>query len=218
MSCIKLAACAAALGLGCLAGASTALAVHLDYYNRIADPSFEGTLTFDGAPFVGTWEGFSGDPVASSEFTSNMPRTGAQSLELNIDQTANSFAGAFQDAVLDAGSAGKTAYFSGWHKATGEAASEIRVEWRDSVAGVEVSRTPNLSPMLSTDFEEFIVSAEIPAGADSARLVYAIQSFGGVLTQQVFVDDVNFNYAPEPVSAGLAALALLSVVARRGRD
>lgn len=218
MSCIKYAACVAALGLGCLAGAPSAQGDHLAYPNRLADPGFEGTLTYDGPPFVGLWEGFSGAAVSSSEFTTNMPRTGAQSLEVNIDQTADSFAGAFQDVDFGPGFDGQPAYFSGWHKATADAASEIRIEWRDSVSDTEISRTPNLSPVLSTDYEEFVLSAAVPAGADTARLVYAIQSFGGVLTQQVFVDDVNFNLAPEPTAVGLAALALLGVVGRRGRD
>lgn len=214
MSCIRF----ALLVLTCLAGAHSASGIHLYYPNRLVDPSFEGNQTYDGPPFIGSWEAFSGAPISTSEFTTGMPRTGAQSLELNIDLTVDTYAGTFQDVLFGDGLAGETAYFSGWHRATADAASEIRIEWRDSVSDTEVVRSPNLTPVLSTDYEEFILSDVVPAGADTARLVYAIQSFSGVQTQQVFVDDVNFNLVPEPVAVGLAALALLTVVGRHGRD
>lgn len=198
--------------------ATPAMAVHLDNPNRLTDPSFEGALTFDGAPFVGTWEGFSAGGPSTSEFSTEMPRTGPQSLELNIGSETNLFAGAFQDVRFSSSLAGQTAYYSGWHKSLLNAGgSEIRIEWRDSVGDTEISRTPNLVPVIGATYEEFILSDTIPAGADTARLVYAIQSFGGVLDQQVFVDDVNFNAAPEPATACLAALAGLAIVGRRRR-
>ncbi|TWU29358.1 PEP-CTERM sorting domain-containing protein [Bythopirellula polymerisocia] len=202
---------------------SPAMAAHLDNPNLLTDPSFEGTLTFDGPPFVGTWEGFNAGVSSTSEFSTDMPRTGAQSLELNIGPDANLFAGAFQDANFGFGAAGAMAWFSGWHKlAAGDSGgSEIRIEWRDSVANTEISRTPNLAPVIGSTYEEFIVSATVPAGANSARVVYAIQSFGGALNQQVFVDDVNFNVqgVPEPASLAIAGLCLvgLAIPSRRHR-
>jgi hypothetical protein len=65
--------------------------------NLLADPGFEGALTYDGAPFVGSWEGFLSGADAFSETTTSAPRTGAQSLELQIFGVANQFAGVFQD-------------------------------------------------------------------------------------------------------------------------
>jgi PEP-CTERM motif len=198
--------------------ASPALAVHLDSPNRLVDPSFEGTLTADGPPFVGSWEGFSAGSSSSSAFTTNMPLSGVQSLELNIGPDINLFAGAFQDVAFSSSLAGQTAYYSGWHKANVPGGSEIRIEWRDSVANIEISRTPNLAPVIGTTYEEFIVSGIIPVGANTARVVYAIQSFSGVTNQQVFVDDVNFNAVPEPASFVLAALAGLALIGRRRRS
>lgn len=195
-------------------------AAHLDNPNLLTDPSFEGTLTFDGdaAPFTGSWEGFS-NGTAMSDFTTTSPRTGAQSLELNIVGEANLFAGAFQDVAFDSSLAGTMAWFSGWHQLIGDTGgSEYRIEWRDSVNNTEVSRTQSTDSPITNDYEEFIVSAMIPDGADTARLVYAIQSFGGATSQTVFVDDVNFNIAgvPEP-TAGLLALVGLAPLARRRR-
>lgn len=200
---------------------SSAMAAHLDNPNMLVDASFEGTLTFDGPPFIGTWEGFNGGGATTSEFTTLMPRTGQQQLELNIPTPdANNFAGAFQDVVIDPANAGRQWWFSGWHKSlTGPNGTEIRIEWRDSVNDVEITRTPNFDPVIGDVYEEFIISDTIPAGADRARVVYAIQSFGANPGQQVLVDDVNFNHAiPEPTSVGLAALGLLSMLGMRRRS
>ena len=211
---------AAALAVVALCG-SSAMAAHLANPNRLADPSFEGTLTYDGAPFVGFWEGFSNTggttPPSTAEFTTTMPLTGPQVMELNVGDV-NGFAGAFQDATFSSSLAGNMAWFSGWHKSLGVAGgSEIRIEWRDSVNNVEVSRTPNLTPTVGSTYEEFVLSATIPAGADTARVVYAIQSFGAGVSQQVFVDDVNFNVVPEPASFALLGLASLALVGMRRR-
>ncbi len=211
---------AAALAVVALCG-SSAMAAHLANPNLLVDPGFEGTITTDGPPFVGSWEGFNAGGTSSADFTTTMPRNGAQSLELNISGDANLFAGAFQDAKFGFGAAGSMAWFSGWHKLVGDAGgSEIRIEWRDSVANTEISRTPNLTTSpIGAGYEEFVVSAPVPAGANSARVVYAIQSFGGALFQQVFVDDVNFNVAgiPEPASFALLGLASLALVGMRRR-
>ena len=78
---------------------------------------------------------------------------------------------------------------------------EIRIEWRDSVADIEISRTANLSPSLTGAYQEFEITSTVPDGADTARLVYAIQSFsvsplGDVI---VYVDDMSFPFE-DPVA------------------
>lgn len=202
-----------------MGAAQPALAAHLDNPNLIVDPSFEGMITTDGPPFVGTWEGFTSGSDAASNFTTNSPRTGAQSLEANIFGVGNQFAGAFQDVLFPSYLAGTDAWFSGWHQLVGDAGgSEIRIEWRNVDTNTEISRTPNLTTSpVGSGYEEFIVASTIPAGANAARLVYAIQSFGGANNQTVYVDDVNFNIAgvPEPTAALLALLGLAPLFRRR---
>lgn len=198
-------------------------AAHLDNPNLLVDAGFEGTITADGPPFVGLWEGFTGGGGATSDFTTLMPRSDQQQLELNIPTPdANNFAGAFQDVPVPAAFAGAQWWYSGWHKSLlGPNGSEIRVEWRDSVNDVEISRTPNLAPMIGSAYEEFILSDTVPAGADTARVVYAIQSFGANPGQQVLVDDVNFNVAglvPEPTTMCLATFAGLAMFGMRRRS
>lgn len=210
------------------AGAAiTAQAAHLDNPNLLGDPSFEdpASLTADGPPFVGSYETFSldGDQATGGDTVlhdTTMPRTGSGAVEIAIGSVANSFAGLFQDASFPSSLAGTQAWFSGWHKLQGNTGgTEARIEWRDSVNDVEISRTPNLTTSpAGSDYEEFIVSDTIPAGADTARLVYAIQSFGGVQDQTIFLDDVNFNisgYVPEPSAAMLALLGLAPLARRR---
>src|SRR5262245_46898252 len=64
--------------------------------NLLVNSSFESPITYDGAPFVGSWEGFNGGGAAAVNSTT-LPRTGAQSLGLSINNSPNTFAGAFQD-------------------------------------------------------------------------------------------------------------------------
>lgn len=181
--------------------------------NLLADPSFEAPLTYDGAPFVGSWEGFLSGADAFSETTTSVPRTGAQSLELQIFGVANQFAGVFQDVpnLLP----GELISWEGYHANIGADSGgiEIRIEWRDSVNDVEISRTPNFVPTPGTSYEFFQVTDTVPAGADSARVVYAIQSFGGALNQRILVDDVAVT--PEPASLVALGLGVLAVIRRR---
>jgi hypothetical protein len=148
-----------------------------------------------------------------------MPRTGTLHLSLSIVGVDNTYAGAFQDVLVTPG----TNYtFSGWHKTPSsplDLGVEARIEWRNSGSNSEISRTPNLTTPPTSDYSQFMLSGVAPAGADSARVVYAIQTFGGEPTNTgtVFVDDVSF-VVPEPASVGLAVIAGIALLATRRRQ
>ena len=183
--------------------------------NLLANAGFEDPISGDGPPFVGSWETFSADANqdTGADIARNstaMPRSGAQSLELIIDNTAN----VFQD--VDGLSGGQEVTFSGWHKSlAGAGGIEIRIEWRDSINDVEISRTPNFVPTPGSEYELFEFDSVVAAGADTARIVYAIQSFGGVADQLIYVDDTSFVVVPAP--GALALVGLGGIVCTRRR-
>jgi len=204
--------------LALTAGLLFSLATSTFAANLLSDPSFESPITFDGPPFVGSWEGFSGGPGSSSGNSAVFPRTGAQSLGLSINNTINTFAGAFQD--VPGLVAGSSFSLDGWHATTSSPLSlgvEIRIEWRNSVSNTEITRTPNATPIPTAAYTSFNLSGLVPAGADTARVVYAIQSFSTAPlgNGNVFVDDMSFTIVPEPSSLALLGLGGLAFVAAR---
>jgi len=185
--------------------------------NLLANSSFEDPVTSNGAPFVGSWEAFTIGAGASSVNSTLMPRTGAQHLNASINGLDNAFTGVFQD--VEGLVPGQTGVFSAWHKTTTnplDLVVEMRIEWRKVGQAAEVSRTANFLPVPTSDYTKFSLSAAVPAGADTARVVYALQTFGGGPTNNgiVFVDDVSF-VVPEPATLGLFGATLISLIGMR---
>lgn len=198
---------------------SLSLAASAGAANLVVNGGFEDPVTSDGPPFVGFWEALNGGAGSSSGNSATLPRTGLQSLELSIVNTDNTFAGAFQDVAVVSG---LEYTLSGWHTSLSsplDLDAEIRIEWRDSVGNTEVSRTPNLSPVPTSVYSLFELTAEVPAGADTARLVYAIQTFTGGPSNNgtVYVDDISFALVPEPSSLILLGVGGLALVLMRRR-
>jgi hypothetical protein len=186
--------------------------------NLIVNAGFEDPITQDGAPFVGSWEGFNAGAGSLAGRTTILPHSGLQSLDLAITSTDNAFAGAFQDVT--GLTAGLEYVFSGWHVAITsplDLTAEIRIEWRNSISNTEIGRTPNLSPVPPLEsYAQFSLTGAVPVGADTARLVYAIQTFTGGPSNngRLLVDDVSFQPVPEPstmILLGVAGLAVLAV-------
>jgi hypothetical protein len=110
--------------------------------------------------------------------------------------------------------------FSGWHKAASDpydVVSEVRIEWRNSVSDTEITRTPNLLPVAGSDYTPFSLTAMVPAGADTARAVYALATFATIPPAggTVFIDD--FSFVPEPSALTLLGVGSLGLVRLRRR-
>jgi hypothetical protein len=186
--------------------------------NLLVNPGFEDPLTSDGPPFVGFWEAFSGNPAATTVNATTAPRTGAQHATLNINNVNDTFTGLFQD--VEGLVPGQPGVFSGFYRTPDTAlglVTEARIEWRKVGQAAEVGRTPNFVVPPTGSYTEFSVAAPVPAGADTARVVFAIQTFGGTSDiGTVFLDDMSF-VVPEPTSALAIAMGGLVLVARRRR-
>jgi hypothetical protein len=185
----------------------------------VSNGGFEDPVTADGPPFVGSWEAFNGGAGSQAVNSTASPRSGAQSLALSIANTDNTFAGVFQDVPNL--TAGTPVTFSGYHMSPTDplgVGTEIRIEWRNSSTNVEVSRTANSSPVPTAQYTPFSLTATVPSGADTARVVYAIQSFGAEPGNNgvVYVDDVSV--VPEPSTAVLSLGALGLAFLRRRRS
>ena len=149
--------------------------------NLLANPGFESPITMDGAPFVGFWESFNGGAGSSAVISTVMPRTGAQHLDGTISNVNNTFAGVFQD--VEGLVPGQTGVWSVWQKRTTplDLDVEMRIEWRKVGQAAEVARTPNFVPTadITEQYKKFSIAGVVPAGADTARVVWAIQTFSG---------------------------------------
>jgi PEP-CTERM motif-containing protein len=177
--------------------------------NLLANPGFEDPVTSDGPPFIGSWEAFNGGAGTSSNNSTTTPRNGLQDLRTAILNTDNTFAGAFQDVPVVAGS---PALWSVWHMTSSDPLDltvEMRIEWRNSVSNTEIARTPNFNPVpVLGQYTQASLLSTVPAGVDIARVVYAIQTFSGGPTNNgiVFVDDAFFDMVPEPATALLLGM------------
>ena len=186
--------------------------------NLLVNPSFEDPITFDGASFVGFWEGFSGGdaPVTASAANSLItPRTGTMSVDLTIGGSVNNFAGVFQDVAV---SPGDPVTYTGWHRSPSsplDVITEVRIEWK-LADGNNNGSSGNIFPVASSGYTQFSLMSVAPANTAFARVVYAIQTFtdGASHTGTIYIDDFSAT-VPEPTALSLLGVGAVAVLRRR---
>jgi hypothetical protein len=177
--------------------------------NQLANPGFESPLTVPSTS-VGDWFPFGSGAGGAATQVGTMPRSGQMHMDLTTIGSAQ-FAGVYQDLPA---TPGQTVVFKGWHKAVGDdlATHEIKIEWPGSPNGQNRIDVFNIT----SDYTQFTHSAVVPAGSATARVTYAISSFGmGQGDATTYIDDFEAWVTPEPTSAGLLGLGLLALVRRR---
>ena len=202
---------------------------------QLVDPGFESVaISFAGDTMPGgsddffdAFEGFSGGPNSGVGLDTTNPFAGASHATVSIMGDDNSFAGLFGTIAVMPGDM-VTAGIYHLTPDTGAfgAGAEFRIEFHNDDNGGEVGRVDN-NVIPGNAYTLNSVSGVVPAGANQARLVYALQTFGGEpdggasSTGTVFLDNASLavTQVPEPAALGLVGIAVagLAIFRRRRR-
>jgi hypothetical protein len=201
--CITLAAAiAACMGSGALA------------QTPVGNPGFEDLLQYDVPPALGSWTAFFGGAPVLAADNSGLPRNGASALYLSIfedgTQLGNSFCGVQQP--IGGIQPGVSYTLSHWARSARNVNNgvEFRIEWKDAVGGFignQFGLNTPIQDSLTSEYQQFTLTAVAPAGAVSCNLVFAVQSFTfdplmPAFDTAVYIDDVEFTGEGGPAGPG----------------
>lgn len=196
-----------------------ALAGSAGAQNLLSNGSFESGINYDGND-NGNWNAFFGgadfqqvevvvpvDPAAD----------GTQVLQIGTFNTANTFVGTTQTVPVSAGNE-YTFSFQAREIIQNGIFAEYRIEWKDAfgaIIGGQFDLNTNLDSVLTTDWAPYSLTATAPAGAATATVVIAVQTFGSAAPYEGFIQIDEASFVPGPASAALLGLAGLAAARRR---
>jgi hypothetical protein len=207
--------CVAVLSLMVVAGMCSSASAD------IGNGGFETGITYDVAPAPGNWLAFFGPAGTQNVSVTNLaPHSGAQHLITSLSGAANSFNGVVQPMDIVAGNS-YTLNF--WARAGGPVlnGAEYRIEWLNAAGGFvggQFDLNQAIQSQLTSEYQQFTLTATAPAEAVRANVVFAIQTFltDGVNNDTtVYWDDVSL--VPAPGAAALLGLGGLTLIGRRRR-
>ncbi|MEM1184790.1 MAG: hypothetical protein AAGI53_07270 [Planctomycetota bacterium] len=197
--------------------------------NLLSNSSFESALNYDGAPApvdVGNWFAFFGgadfqqaeivDPTGG--LAPQAAPDGASVLQIITAGTANTFVGVVQNVAATAGLEYTFSFLARNIDPQG-ANTEFRIEWEradGSIIGDQFALNTNITDSLTTDFQEFSLSAIAPTDATALNVVIAAQTFGTPGTTAAFqYDSASLTAIPTPAGAAVLGFAGLAAARRR---
>ncbi len=195
--------------------------------NLLNNAGFESPLGFDFSD-PSNWNGFFGGPAGTFlqafNDTGAAPLSGSNALVTTIRGESlenpgfNAFTGHVQ--LVTGLTAGQEYELSLWARTNPlvNTGAEFRVEWQDA-AGVELGRLNFfVSPLLTSEYQQFSFTDIAPANTVRANIVMAVESFNnnGVFADtSVAWDDVSFRAIPAPGAVAVIGLGLLGAARRR---
>jgi hypothetical protein len=196
----------ASAALACSSGAAMA-------QSPVGNPGFDAAFLGQAPPTIGNWASFlGGPPVLKAEVDAAacgctiVPRTGASALTLIAQGGSDSFVGVQQPVPGISPGVSYTMTF--WARSAGPInnAVEFRIEWQDvngNAIGNQFALTTRIDSSMTATYQQFSLTADAPAGAARANLVFDLQTFAGafnpvtpVFDTSVFIDDVELIQTP----------------------
>ena len=219
------------LTMGLAVAALSVVGTNVHAQEQLGNGGFESPILGDQPATTGNFSAFSQDPanalIPLPTNSDENPLNGTQSVITQILGVDGSFVG-IQQNVADI-IVGETYTYTINARTDGNPlglSAEYRIEYLDDAGGFVVDQFANniaITDGLSDTYASFTQSSVAPAGATTARAVFALQSFGGGDNNgTVFLDDISLTGAvaaiPEPSSMGLMVAGLVGLVARRRRS
>jgi hypothetical protein len=188
----------------------------------IGNGGFETGITYDVAPAPGNWLAFFGPAGTQNVSVTNLAsHSGAQHLITSLSGAPNSFNGVVQP--MDGIVTGNSYTLSFWARAGGPVlnGAEYRIEWLNAAGGFvggQFDLNTPIQSILTSEYQQFSLTATAPAEAVRANVVFAVQTFldnGRGFDTTVYWDDVSL--VPAPGAAALLGLGGLTLMGRRRR-